>query len=61
MKLPSYIGEASAVIAVINFIYWAADHTPQWAMVIWIFFGAVFIIDWMQGGIADKGICKKCF
>ena len=61
MKRPSWVGEASAVVAVISFIYWAATNTPTWAIWIWILFGALFIIDWMMGGIRDKGICKKCF
>lgn len=61
MKLPSYIGESAAVIAGINFIYWAASNTPKWVLYIWIIFGVIFLIDWMFGGIADQGICKKCF
>lgn len=61
MKTPSYVGEASAVLAVLNFIYWAAANTSQWALILWILFGTLFIIDWMLGGIADSGLCKKCF
>lgn len=61
MKLPSYIGEAAGVIAVLDFIYWVTIHTPEWTKYIWIVFGFVFIIDWMLGGIADDGICKRCF
>ena len=61
MKTPSYVGEAAAIIAVIDFIYWAAGNTPKWTLYIWIVFGFIFIIDWMLGGVADKGICKKCF
>ncbi len=60
-KLPSYVGETSAVIAVLDFIYWAAARTPDWTLYIWILFGILFIIDWMLGGIADEGICKKCW
>lgn len=59
-KIPSYIGEAAAVIAAIDFIYWASAKTPAWAAWVWVVFGAVFIVDWMLGGIADKGICRKC-
>ncbi len=61
MKKPSYLGEAAAVIAVINFIYWASAKTPRFILWIWIIFGIIFIIDWMLGGVSDKGICKKCF
>ncbi|MBI2147897.1 hypothetical protein HYU19_05525 [Candidatus Woesearchaeota archaeon] len=61
MPLPSYVGESAAVIAVISFIYWAAAQTPAWAAWAWVVFGAVFIIDWMLGGIADSGICRKCW
>ncbi len=60
MKTPSIIGEAAAVIAVLDFIYWAATKTPEWLIYVWIFFGALFILDWMLGGITDTGICKKC-
>lgn len=59
MNTPSYVGGASAVIAVIDFIYWAAAKTPSWLVWIWIVFGAIFIIDWMTGGVADKGIFKS--
>ncbi len=59
MKTPSYVGETAAVIAVIDFIYWAAASTPSWAVWIWVVFGAIFIIDWMLGGVADKGIFKS--
>ncbi|PIN77445.1 hypothetical protein COV16_06780 [Candidatus Woesearchaeota archaeon CG10_big_fil_rev_8_21_14_0_10_34_8] len=61
MKKPSWVGEASAVIAVLNFIYWAAAKTPSWFLYIWIGFGVFFVVDWMLGGVADKGICKKCW
>jgi len=61
METPSYVGEASAVIAVIDFIYWITTKTPEWTLYVWIIFGIIFIIDWMFGGIADTGICKKCF
>ncbi len=61
MNLPSAIGEAAAVIAVLDFIYWTAVRTPDWLVYIWIFFGVLFILDWMLGGIADTGICKKCW
>ncbi len=60
MKTPSWVGETSAVVAVISFVYWAAANTPKWTIWIWILFGIIFIIDWMMGGVADKGICKKC-
>lgn len=59
MKTPSYVGEAAAVIAVIDFIYWAAARTPSWTIWIWVVFGVIFIIDWMLGGVADKGIFKS--
>jgi len=61
MKKPSYVGEAAVVIVVIDFIYWAVGNSPSWVLPIGIIFGALFIIDWMMGGIADKGICKNCF
>jgi hypothetical protein len=61
IKTPSLIGEAAAVVAVIDFIYWAAVRTPSWLLYLWIAFGVLFIIDWMFGGIADVGICKKCW
>ena len=61
MKTPSYVGEAAAVIAVLSFIYWAAALTPAWLRWLWIPFGALFILDWMLGGVADDGICKRCF
>jgi len=60
-KLPSFIGEAAAVIAIIDFIYWASVRTPAWTMYFWVVFGVLFILDWMLGGIADSGICKKCW
>jgi len=59
MKIPSAVGEAAAVIAVIDFIYWAAANTPRWALWIWIIFGVIFILDWMFGGVSDKGIFKS--
>ena len=61
MKSPSYLGESAAVIATLDFIYWAINHTPAWTKYLWIVFAIIFIIDWMLGGVADKGICKKCF
>ena len=61
MKTPSYLGEAAAVIAVLDFIYWISQRTPEWTLYIWIGFGLLFILDWMLGGIADEGICKRCF
>jgi len=61
MKTPSIFGEAAAVIAVLDFILWASYKTPSWLLYIWIAFGVVFVLDWMLGGIADKGICKDCF
>lgn len=61
MKTPSYVGEAAAVLGVLSFIYWAAANTPQWALILWVSLGALFIIDWMLGGVADIGLCKKCF
>ena len=60
-KKPSYIGEVAAVIAVLNFIQWAVSQTPSWTHWLWILFGFIFILDWMLGGVADKGICKNCF
>ena len=60
-KTPSFVGEASAVVAVLSFIYWATAQTPAWAGWVWSVFGAVFILDWMLGGIADDGICRRCF
>ncbi|MBU1270086.1 MAG: hypothetical protein KKF95_05095 [Nanoarchaeota archaeon] len=53
-KTTSIVGETAAVIAVINFITWAASITPSWTLWIWIIFGIIFIIDWMLGGVADK-------
>ncbi len=61
MKTPSYIGEASAVIAVIHFVYWASGKTPTWTFYLWIGFAVLFILDWMFNGVADTGICKRCF
>ena len=61
MKTPSYVGETAAVISVLDFIYWASTKTPSWTIYVWVLFGAVFIIDWMLGGIADKGIFKHYF
>ena len=61
MKTPSYVGEASAVITVINFIYFAISKSPSYTRYLWIIFGFIFILDWMLDGVADKGICKKCF
>jgi hypothetical protein len=61
MKTPSAVGEVSAVIAVLNFIYWASMNTPTWTLYLWISFGVLFVVDWMLGGIADVGICKKCW
>jgi len=61
MKLPSYVGEASAVIAVLNFILWSYQILPEWTKWLLVPFALLFIIDWMLGGIADNGICKKCF
>jgi hypothetical protein len=60
-KTPSMVGEAAAVIAVLDFIYWVAVRTPDWTLYLWVAFAVIFIIDWMLGGIADKGICKKCW
>ena len=59
MKTPSVIGETAAVIAVLDFIYWAATQTPGWVSWLWAVFGAVFIIDWMRGGVTDVGIIKS--
>ena len=61
MKTPSFVGEAAAVVAVLDFVYWASGKAPEWTLWIWIAFGLLFVADWMLGGIADKGICKKCF
>ena len=61
MNVPSYVGESAAVIAVLDFIYWASLKTPSWTLYVWILFAALFITDWMLGGIADKGLCRKCF
>tara|TARA_Y100000310_G_scaffold295145_1_gene326210 strand:+ start:2240 stop:2428 length:189 start_codon:yes stop_codon:yes gene_type:complete len=58
---PSFLGETAAVIAVLDFIYWASGYSPDWMIWIWIVFGVVFIADWMLGGVSDKGIYKKCF
>ena len=58
--LPSYVGEASAVVAVLNFIVWAASHTPRILLWLWLLFALVFLVDWMLGGIADRGICQRC-
>ena len=48
MKYPSYLGEAAAVIAVLDFLYWTANNTPQWALYIWIIFGIIFLIDYFE-------------
>ena len=61
LPTPSVVGEASAIVAGLHFIGWAAKIAPAWTAWIWIVFGGIFIVDWMLGGIADKGICKKCF
>lgn len=50
----SRIGEAAAVVAVIDFIYWISIKTPEWTLWIWICFGIIFLIDWMLGGINDR-------
>ena len=59
MKTPSIVGESAALIAVLDFIYWASAKTPAWTAWVWAVFGAILIIDWMLGGIADRGICKS--
>ena len=56
MRRPKIVGEASALLAAIGFIYWAAANTPAWALGVWIVFGVILIIDWMKGGILDKSI-----
>ncbi|MBU0665979.1 MAG: hypothetical protein ABIC91_08315 [Nanoarchaeota archaeon] len=61
MKNPSIIGESAAVIAVLDFIYWLSANTPKWSLIIWISFAILFLIDWMLGGVADKGICTGMF
>lgn len=53
------VGEAAAFIAAIDFIYWASAKTPAWTGWIWAAFGVILILDWMLGGITDKGICKS--
>ena len=60
-RTPSYVGEAAAVVAVIGFLYWALADAPRWVRWLSVAFVIVFIIDWMLGGIADKGICRECF
>jgi len=60
-KKPSIVGEVSAVVAVIDFILWIASVTPPWTLWIWISFGVVFILDWMMGGVSDRGIFKGRF
>ncbi len=60
-RTPSYVGEAAAVAAVIGFFYWALADAPRWARWLSVAFVIIFILDWMFGGIADKGICKNCF
>lgn len=59
MKTPSIVGESAALIAVIDFMYWASTRTPGWASWLWVVFGAILIVDWMLGGITDKGVCKS--
>ena len=61
MKTPSIVGETSAIITVITFLMWTGDRLPKYLLFIPIVFGLIFILDWMLGGIADKGLCKKCF
>ncbi len=57
--MASIIGEASAVIATLNFIMWAANITPKWTAWLWIAFAVIFIVDWMMGGVDDKGISQN--
>jgi len=60
-SMPSYVGEAAAVVAVLHFVYWAALQGPKWTMWVWMIFAVIFMIDWMWGGIVDQGICRNCF
>lgn len=60
-RAPSYVGESVAVLAVLNFAMWAMGVLPDWTKILIIPFIFVFVLDWMLGGIADKGICKSCF
>jgi len=61
VETPSYVGETVAVVTVINFAMWAAGLFPDWTKFLIIPFVFLFLLDWMLGGIADKGICKACF
>ncbi|MBR9699378.1 hypothetical protein GOV09_02895 [Candidatus Woesearchaeota archaeon] len=60
MKI-SAVGEVAALLAILDFIYWVSSNTPKIFMWLWIIFGLIVIIDFMNGGLIDKGICKKCF
>ena len=60
MKTPSYIGESSAIIAVIYFLLESFNYLPNHLILIPIITGIISIINWMNDGIADKGICKDC-
>ena len=60
MRTPSYVGETAAIIAVLNFIMWGAGILPNWTRWLLVPFGVLVVIDWMLGGIADQGFCKKC-
>ena len=48
--------EILTVITALDFIYWAIARTPEWTLYIWIALGTLLIIDWMFGGVEDKGI-----
>ena len=60
MPKPSIIGEAAVVIAVIDLVFYVIKQVPS-LLYICLIFTLVFLIDYMFGGIADKGLCKDCF
>jgi hypothetical protein len=56
---PSIIGESSVIIAVLSFIIYVVEKLPNYIIFIPILFGFIFIIDYMNGGLIDKGIFRS--
>jgi hypothetical protein len=57
---PSVVGEAAVVVAVIDLVLYVIKQSPS-LLYISLIFVLIFLIDYMLGGITDKGLCKDCF
>ena len=57
---PSVVWEAAVVVAVIDLVLYVIKQSPS-LLYISLIFVLIFLIDYMLGGITDKGLCKDCF